>query len=111
MRGSLADDGSLVKLQLDYSGTIAATSGSDKSVSIWDIRTGDCMATMCGHSEMILGIRFSPDAKFCTTIGGDGCIFVWRFGQELSMAIQSRWQEMKAALGLNGMNGSNGEIR
>lgn len=77
-KGSLSEDGSLIRVtflptvhspssylhesvdsfltllssqvQLDPSGQYVATSCSDKSISIFEFNTGECVATMFGHS-------------------------------------------------------------
>ena len=49
-KGSLSDDGTLIKVELDPSGMYAATSCSDKTLSIFDFYSGECVATMTGHS-------------------------------------------------------------
>ncbi|KAI5611253.1 mitogen-activated protein kinase-binding protein 1 isoform X3 [Silurus asotus] len=50
-KGSQAEDGSLLRVQLDPSGLYMATSCSDKNLSLFDFQTGECLATMYGHSE------------------------------------------------------------
>ncbi|EMP27075.1 WD repeat-containing protein 62 [Chelonia mydas] len=52
-KGSQGDDGSLLKVQLDPSGTFLATSCSDKSISVIDFHSGECVAKMFGHSDPI----------------------------------------------------------
>lgn len=44
------DGGAIIKVTLDPSGLYAATSIGDKSVLIFDIYTGQCIAKICGHS-------------------------------------------------------------
>lgn len=63
---------------LDPSGIYAATSCTDKNMCIYDYYTGDCLATMYGHSELVTGLKFTPDGKHLISVSGDGCIFVWR---------------------------------
>lgn len=77
-KGTSGDDGTLVKITLDSSGTYAATSCSDKSVCITEFDTGECVASMSGHSEVVTGMKFTVDCKNLISVGGDGCIFVWK---------------------------------
>lgn len=44
---------------------------------VYDYITGDCLATMYGHSELVTGLRFTNDSKQLISASGDGCIFVW----------------------------------
>jgi WD40 repeat protein len=69
-KGSNSDDGTLIKVALDRSGIYAATSCTDKTVAIYDYYTGECMATMFGHSELVTGIKFTDDCKHLISVSG-----------------------------------------
>ena len=71
-KGSFTDDGVLLRVQLDPSGSYAATSCSDKNICLLDFYTGELMATMYGHSEVITGVKFSNDLKHVISISADG---------------------------------------
>ncbi|KAM9207938.1 WD repeat-containing protein 62-like [Leptosomus discolor] len=49
-KASPGDDGSLLKVRLDPSGTVVAVSCSDKSVALLDLRSGQRLAKLVGHS-------------------------------------------------------------
>ncbi|XP_014899605.1 mitogen-activated protein kinase-binding protein 1-like isoform X2 [Poecilia latipinna] len=89
-KGSLSEDGSLLRVQIDPSGQYVATSCSDKNISIFDFCTGECVATMFGHSEIITGMKFTNDCKHLISVSGDSCVFVWRLAPELTMAMKER---------------------
>lgn len=76
--GSLNGDGYLLKMDIDRTGTLLATSCTDKCVYIWDLNSCECLAYFCGHSELIIDLKFSYDNKYLITIGVDSCIFVWK---------------------------------
>ena len=42
---------------MDRSGIYVATSCTDKTLYVYDYHTGDCMASMFGHSELVTGLR------------------------------------------------------
>ena len=115
------DDGSLIKVRqtlrnkysltnrisflsaqvtLDPSGLYAATSSSDKTVSLFDFYSGECLAKLYGHSggwgflllnhfrnahhssnnfllssEVVTQLQFSRDCKYLYSVSGDR--FVW----------------------------------
>jgi hypothetical protein len=79
-KGSLNEDGILLKMDIDKTGSMLATSCSDKSVYIWDLNTTECLAHICGHSEIVTDLKFSADSQTLITVGSDGCIFVWSIG-------------------------------
>ncbi|GCB63813.1 hypothetical protein scyTo_0014682, partial [Scyliorhinus torazame] len=94
-KGSQSEDGILLKVQMDPSGTFVATSCSDKSISIFDFYTGECVASMFGHSEIVTGMKFSNDCKHLITVSGDSCIFMWRLDSQLTNCMRHRLSEIK----------------
>lgn len=66
----------------------------DKTISLLDFFSGDLIAQVSGHSELITGVRFSPDGRHIISIGGDGCIMQWRLGESLVKAMQDRLMEL-----------------
>ncbi|XP_041927863.1 mitogen-activated protein kinase-binding protein 1 isoform X3 [Alosa sapidissima] len=94
-KGSQGEDGTLLKVQTDPSGLYVATSCSDKNISIFDFYTGECVATMFGHSEIVTGMKFTNDCKHLITVSGDSCIFVWRLSPELTINMRQRLSELK----------------
>ncbi len=70
--GSTGSDGTLIRMELDPSGAYAATSVSDKSLCLYDFFSGECVATMYGHSEIITGLKFMNDLKHLVSVSGDG---------------------------------------
>lgn len=89
-KGSLGEDGALIKIVFDPSATFIATSCTDKSIYIFDYQSGECLATTSGHSEIVTGLKFSHDGRHLISISGDGCIFVWRLPVEMTNAIASK---------------------
>ncbi|XP_078097750.1 mitogen-activated protein kinase-binding protein 1-like isoform X2 [Mustelus asterias] len=94
-KGSQSEDGILLKVQMDPSGTFVATSCSDKNISIFDFYTGECVASMFGHSEIVTGMKFSNDCKYLITVSGDSCIFTWRLDTQLTNCMRHRLSEIK----------------
>lgn len=71
-KGSMNDDtGYLVKIDIDTSGRYLATSCSNKYVYIWDTITTECVASLCGHGEIVTDLKFSHDGHHLYTISGD----------------------------------------
>lgn len=56
-KGSLNEDGYLVKLAIDQNGNFLATSCSDKCVYIWDLNSNECIAQIYGHSEVFTQLQ------------------------------------------------------
>jgi len=89
-KGSASEDGTLIKVVLDRSGIYCATSCTDKTLAIYDYHTGELMATMAGHSELVTGLAFSNDCRHLISVSGDSCIFTWRLPGEMVATMQAR---------------------
>lgn len=70
-RGSVGDEGVLLRLHLDPSGSYVATTSTDKNVCILDFHTGELVASMYGHSEVVTGVKFANDLKHLITVSAD----------------------------------------
>lgn len=77
-KGSLNEDGYLLKMDMARNGSLLATSCTDKCVYVYDVNTGECVAYIYGHSEVVLDLKFTSDSQRLITVGGDGCIFIWK---------------------------------
>ncbi|XP_069008876.1 mitogen-activated protein kinase-binding protein 1 isoform X3 [Embiotoca jacksoni] len=97
-KGSQGEDGTLIKVQIDPSGLYIATSCSDKNISIFDFYSGECVATMFGHSEIVTGLKFSSDCRHLITVSGDSCIFVWRLNPELTIRMRQRLADLQPTI-------------
>ncbi|XP_024146352.1 mitogen-activated protein kinase-binding protein 1 isoform X1 [Oryzias melastigma] len=94
-KGSVSEDGILLKVQVDPSGQYVATSCSDKNISIFDFYSGECVATAFGHSEIVTGMKFTNDCKYLITVSGDSCIFMWRLAPELTFTMKERLHQLQ----------------
>ena len=68
------------------SGELIATSSWDRTVRLWDARTGDFRQSLAGHQDWVHHVAFSPDGARIATAGADGAIKLWdtASSQELS---------------------------
>lgn len=89
-KGSHSDEGSLIKVSLDLSGIYIATSCTDKTLSVYDYYSNECMARMYGHSELVTGLKFTNDCKHLISASGDGCVFVWQVPHDMIVTMQAR---------------------
>uniref|UniRef100_A0A673B4S2 Mitogen-activated protein kinase binding protein 1 n=1 Tax=Sphaeramia orbicularis TaxID=375764 RepID=A0A673B4S2_9TELE len=98
-KGSQGEDGTLIKVQIDPSGLFIASSCSDKNISIFDFYSGECVASMFGHSEIVTGLKFSSDCRHLISVSGDSCIFVWRLSPELTIRMRQRLADLRPPSG------------
>lgn len=84
------------QLCLDSSGLYVATSCTDKTLAVYDYYSGECMATMYGHSELVTGLRFTNDGRHLISVSGDGCVFVWKLPHDMTVTVQARLSQQSA---------------
>jgi WD40 repeat protein len=66
----------VMRLAFSRDGLLA--SGSlDKTVRIWDSKTGELIQTLRDSRSEIWGVAFSPDGKLVAADGGNGIVIVW----------------------------------
>ncbi len=58
-------------------GDIVATGTVERVVKLWDIRTGECIATLEGHTYPVLALAFSPDGTKLVSGSGDTTLIIW----------------------------------
>ncbi|KAF8984818.1 mitogen-activated protein kinase binding protein 1 [Entomortierella lignicola] len=93
LTAGMAEVCSMNHLSLDPSGTIAVASGSDKSVRIYDLLHGTCLAHMICHSEMVTSVKFMNGYDRIISTSADGCILIWRLSKEIVRRINARIHE------------------
>ncbi|GFY40209.1 WD repeat-containing protein 62 [Trichonephila inaurata madagascariensis] len=79
---------------MDSTGTYVATSSTDKTIYVYDYLTGQCVASMSGHSELVTGLKFMPSGKHLISVSGDGCIFVWKLTFQASKPVTKSGETM-----------------
>ncbi len=58
-------------------GRLLATVSQDTDVKLWDIASGQEIATLTSHARPINAVAFSPDGSLLATAGDDGFIILW----------------------------------
>ncbi|VUZ45729.1 unnamed protein product [Hymenolepis diminuta] len=97
-RASTSEDGSPVCCVADPTSTLIATAGSDKQINLFHLFTGEHVATLYGHADIIMGLIFLPDLRHLVSLSCDSCVFIWRLPSELTALMQDRQQRVAAVL-------------
>lgn len=75
----------ITAVRFSPNGNILASSSYDRTVRLWDARTGALLRTLSGHLHEVNDIAFSPDGKRIASCSRDCSIKLWDVatGQEL----------------------------
>ncbi|XP_057317012.1 mitogen-activated protein kinase-binding protein 1-like isoform X2 [Hydractinia symbiolongicarpus] len=109
-KGSISEEGNLIKFQLDSAGVYAAVSCSDKTIGIFDFEHGECEAAVYGHSELVTGLKFTADGEHMISVSGDGCIFVWKLPSIFTENIHNRLHDLHLPIPQS-VNDDNNDLR
>jgi WD40 repeat protein len=69
---------SFMAFSFNLNNPVLATASEDKTVKLWDVKTGTLLKTITEHKAEVTSIAFSPDDKTLVTSDRDGQIHVWR---------------------------------
>jgi WD40 repeat protein len=70
--------GNVTSVCFSPDGRRLATASSDKTVKVWDTRTGQELLTVRGHTDAVNSVCFSPDGQRLATASSDKTVKVWR---------------------------------
>ncbi|KCV72736.1 hypothetical protein H696_00315 [Fonticula alba] len=66
-------DGPAVQESLHY----VATGSRDRTIKLWDTRTGQCVHTFNGHDNWVRALAFHPSGKFLLSVADDKTLRIW----------------------------------
>lgn len=72
-----SDENPFVSLAVSPNGQIIASCGSDRTIKIWQLATGEDISTFNGHSRKVNAVAFSPDGETLVSGSDDNTIKVW----------------------------------
>ena len=78
--------GWVVAVAVCRDGEWAACGSEDNTGKIWDLKTGECRATLEGHTDQIASVAITPDGKRIVSASFDESVRVWdpSSGRELA---------------------------
>ncbi|GBE90934.1 NACHT domain-containing protein [Nostoc cycadae] len=66
----------VLSIAISSDGHMLASCSSDRTVKIWDVRTGECLNILQGHTNAIGSLSFSPQAKILVSSSGTS-VQIW----------------------------------
>jgi WD40 repeat protein len=58
-------------------GRLIASGSKDKTIKLWDVKTGEEIRTLKGHSSWVNSVTFSPDGRLIASGSEDKTIKLW----------------------------------
>ncbi len=74
---NMQDEFLSTSLAFSPKGDIVASGTVERVVKLWDIRTGECIGTLEGHTYPVLSLSFSPDGNKLVSGSGDTTLIIW----------------------------------
>ncbi|MBG0831741.1 PD40 domain-containing protein [Planomonospora sp. ID67723] len=77
-RGTLTGHaGAVSQVLFTPDGRTLISAGRDRSVRLWDVRSGALLASLMGHDTWMKAAALSPDGRTLATGGEDGVLVLW----------------------------------
>jgi platelet-activating factor acetylhydrolase IB subunit alpha len=54
-----------------------ASGSRDKSIKIWEAKSGRCLLSLVGHDNWVTDLCFHPNGKFLLSVSDDKSMRVW----------------------------------
>jgi len=58
-------------------GSLIISGSDDKTIKIWNLKTGDVLNTLESHTGYVLSVCVNPDGSFIISGSGDKTIKIW----------------------------------
>ena len=73
-----------VPLVFSPDGTILVNGHNSGTIQLWDVKTGDRIAALDGHTQQVETLKFSPDGETLVSTAQDGTIFLWDWNEAIT---------------------------
>ena len=69
--------GAVYAVAFSPDGQLLASASFDRTVSLWDTKTGALRSTLEGHSDSVWAVAFSPDGQLLASASDDRMVRLW----------------------------------
>ena len=74
-------------LDFDEDGRLLASASGDRSAQVWELATGQTIATLWPHPSVAVSARFTDRGRLLLTAGRDGAARLWAVEAERRLAV------------------------
>ncbi|MDZ8260488.1 serine/threonine-protein kinase [Nostoc sp. ChiQUE01b] len=72
-----AHENSVLSVAISPDGKTIASSGSDRTIKLWNLATGKLISSLNGHFQQVNVVVISPDGKILVSASDDNTIKIW----------------------------------
>lgn len=101
-KATIINDRGVNNVVFNIDNTLMATASSDRTIKLWTIPTGKLTATLKGHTDAVLALRFTRNDKFIFSVGEDKTLNLWSI--DSAKIIYSKKDHLKAIRALDVSN-------
>ena len=94
-------DGGVHAVAVSADGRRAVSGGSDGTVRVWDLDTGEPLHTLTGHDGWVNAVAVSADGRRAVSGGDDGTVRVWDLDTGAAAAHPDRPRRLGAAVAVS----------
>lgn len=69
---------SINAVAITQNGRIIISGSEDNTIKLWDLNTGECLATLDGHEAGVRAVAISPDGQLLVSGSADNTIKLWQ---------------------------------
>lgn len=77
VQAATLDTGATVSIAFHPSGRALAAGTMEGEITLWDVPTAQCTATLVGHDDVVTSVAYSPDGRWLASGSDDRTLRLW----------------------------------